>query len=278
MALRNQFDDPFNDPFFQDNMSARVNHFNPFAQDPFFNHSRSAIAMSNPMMMMPNNPFMAMENMMNNMMAPFHNSLLGMHSPMNDFRNLERNANCHTFSSSSIMTYSSNGGDGQPQIYQASSSTHSLPNGIKKIRRTVKDSASGLHKMAIGHHIGDRSHTIEDARNMKTGSHEHVQNLVNLTEEDAETFDREWQQATKAEAHAPAIRNHRHQRKGIHRGLPGTEKVRPNRLHKKAPLNASKEYVPPTPPRGGGREQDNFHSHSSRHVRFDNNNTHSRRY
>ena len=34
--------------------------------------------------------------------------------------------------------------------------------------------------MAIGHHIGDRSHTIEQLENVKTGHREERQNFVNL--------------------------------------------------------------------------------------------------
>ena len=40
--------------------------------------------------------------------------------------------NAHTFSSSSVMHYSSNGGQGgQPKVYHASTSTRQAPGGVR---------------------------------------------------------------------------------------------------------------------------------------------------
>ena len=89
--------------------------------------------------------------------------------------------------------------------------------------------------------------------------------------EDAEEFDNEWQHRTRSHANAvPRIGHHKHHSKRNHKGLPSTDKVNFNRGHK---LNASKEYVPPTPPRGGGNNRDynsnqDLGNEYSRRVRF----------
>ncbi|XP_037806924.1 myeloid leukemia factor isoform X2 [Lucilia sericata] len=99
------------------------------------------------------------------------------------------------FCSSSVITMSS-GPDGRPQIYQATSSTKTGPGGIRETRRTVQDSVNGVKKMAIGHHIGDRAHIIEKEQDLRSGQLEEHQEFINLDEDEAEDFDREF--TTKA--------------------------------------------------------------------------------
>lgn len=53
---------------------------------------------------------------------------------------------------------------------------------IKETRRALKDSESGLEKMAIGHHIQDRGHVVEKKYNNKTGEKEFIQDFQNLDE------------------------------------------------------------------------------------------------
>ena len=53
---------------------------------------------------------------------------------------------------------------------------------IKETRKSVRDSESGIQKMAIGHHIGDRSHTIERMHNVHTKDKEQRQYFENLDE------------------------------------------------------------------------------------------------
>lgn len=86
----------------------------------------------------------------------------------------------------------SSGPDGRPQIYQATSSTKSGPGGIRETRKTVQDSSKGIKKMAIGHHIGDRAHVIEKEQDLRSGQLEERQEFINLDEEEAEDFDREF--------------------------------------------------------------------------------------
>lgn len=94
---------------------------------------------------------------------------------------MSQNPNCHSFSSSSIMTMTS-GSDGRPQVYQESMSTRSGPGGIKETKKTVSDSRTGTRKLAIGHHIGDRAHIIEREHNVHSGDQEEHQEYINLEE------------------------------------------------------------------------------------------------
>jgi len=58
-----------------------------------------------------------------------------------------------------------------------------------------------LHRMAIGHHLGDRAHVIERSLNSRSGEEERKQDFINLDESDAASFDREWKQRTRQPAH-----------------------------------------------------------------------------
>lgn len=53
---------------------------------------------------------------------------------------------------------------------------------ITETRRALKDSESGLEKMAIGHHIQDRGHVVEKKHNKKTGEKELNQDFQNMDE------------------------------------------------------------------------------------------------
>ncbi|XP_027503119.1 myeloid leukemia factor 1 isoform X2 [Corapipo altera] len=130
-------------------------------------------------------PFSAMDRMMSNM----RNSMLEMHRKFDD---LSMNPDGHTFSSSSMMTYSKVG-DEPPKVFQASAQTRTAPGGVKETRKALKDSESGLEQMAIGHHIQDRAHVIKKSKNCKTGDEEMNQEFINLDENEAESFDEEWQ-------------------------------------------------------------------------------------
>uniref|UniRef100_A0A2K5QXE4 Myeloid leukemia factor 1 n=1 Tax=Cebus imitator TaxID=2715852 RepID=A0A2K5QXE4_CEBIM len=66
-------------------------------------------------------------------------------------------------------------------------------NFIKETRKAMRDSDSGLEKMAIGHHIRDRAHVIRKSKNKKTGDEEVNQEFINMNESDACAFDDEWQ-------------------------------------------------------------------------------------
>ncbi|NXS35221.1 MLF1 factor, partial [Pomatostomus ruficeps] len=130
-------------------------------------------------------PFSAMDRMMSNM----RNSMLEMQRKFDD---LSLQPEAHTFSSSSVMSYSRVGNE-PPKVFQASAQTRTAPGGIKETRRALKDSESGVEKMAIGHHLQDRAHVIKKSKNSKTGDEEMNQEFINLDETEADTFDEEWQ-------------------------------------------------------------------------------------
>ncbi|XP_015274967.1 PREDICTED: myeloid leukemia factor 1 isoform X2 [Gekko japonicus] len=130
-------------------------------------------------------PFSAMDRMMSNM----RNSMMGL---QRNFEKVSLDPNAHSFTSSSVMTYSKKG-DEPPKVFQASAQMRMAPGGIKETRRAFKDSESGLEKMAIGHHIQDRGHVVQKAKNIKTGDEELNQDFINLDEVEAHAFDEEWQ-------------------------------------------------------------------------------------
>ncbi|KAL6443399.1 hypothetical protein ACFW04_002927 [Cataglyphis niger] len=122
-------------------------------------------------------------------------SLFDPHFGRFGFNNMATDGNCHSFMSQSVMTMS-NGPDGRPQVYQETMSTRMAPGGIKETKQTVSDSRTGTRKMAIGHHIGERAHILERERNMH-GEEEERQEFINLDEDEAETFNREWESRTR---------------------------------------------------------------------------------
>ncbi|XP_042676583.1 myeloid leukemia factor 1 isoform X2 [Centrocercus urophasianus] len=130
-------------------------------------------------------PFFAMDRMMSNM----RNSMLEMQRKFDD---LCVHPDAHTFSSSSVMTYSKVG-DEPPKVFQAAAQTRTAPGGVKETRKALKDSESGVEKMAIGHHIRDRAHVVKKSKNRKTGDEEMNQEFINLDENEAQSFDEEWQ-------------------------------------------------------------------------------------
>ncbi|XP_039987615.1 myeloid leukemia factor 1 isoform X1 [Xiphias gladius] len=163
------------------------------------------------------NPF----SMFDNVMANMRNRMQEMHR---NFENVSTDSNTHSFSSSSIMTYSKVGNE-PPKVFQATSSTRRAPGGIKETRQAVKDSESGLEKMSIGHHIQDRGHVVEKKYNKKTGEKEFNQDFQNMDESEAQSFDDEWQQeVSKFQPSGPTSRLEEARPRAVHRAaLPGPE-------------------------------------------------------
>lgn len=118
------------------------------------------------------------------------------------FNQINQNPNCHSYSSSSVMTYTTDE-SGRPQVYQASSSTRTAPGGVKETRKAVQDTRTGVQQMAIGHHLNERAHIVEKKKNRYTGDEEENHELVNLEDDDADTFDNEWQQKARTYASRP---------------------------------------------------------------------------
>ncbi|XP_042737175.1 myeloid leukemia factor 1 isoform X2 [Lagopus leucura] len=196
------------DPFFRDPFAAHHEYMrqmmrsfsDPFGRDPFLSitdgRERTADrrARQDSQVALRGNrrqdadfgdPFFAMDRMMSNM----RNSMLEMQRKFDD---LSVHPDAHTFSSSSVMTYSKVG-DEPPRVFQAAAQTRTAPGGVKETRKALKDSESGVEKMAIGHHIRDRAHVVKKSKNRKTGDEEMNQEFINLDENEAQSFDEEWQ-------------------------------------------------------------------------------------
>ncbi|XP_035211810.1 myeloid leukemia factor 1-like [Stegodyphus dumicola] len=189
-SLMRDFND---DPFFSGPMESmrRMESMMDSMMSPFgmFGGQRAAIEGGQPN-----------RNGSQNMLMPFGfgSSLFpNMDDMFANFSQMSNNPNCHSFSSSSVMTYTTDE-SGRPQVYQASSSTRTAPGGVKETRRSVQDSRTGLQEMAIGHHLNDRGHVIEKKKNRYTGDEEENHEYLNLDEEEAEQFNQEWQQKAQS--------------------------------------------------------------------------------
>ncbi|XP_055735393.1 myeloid leukemia factor 1-like [Salvelinus fontinalis] len=156
--------------------------------------------------------------MLDGMMFGVRNRMGNMHRNFENLStDLNANTTAHSFSSSSVMTYSKVG-DEPPKVFQASSQTRRAPGGIKETRQSLKDSESGLEKMSIGHHIQDRGHVLEKKHNKKTGERELNQDFQNLDESEAQSFDKEWQQeVSKFRPFVPMSRLEASKPRAVHR-------------------------------------------------------------
>lgn len=173
--------------------------------DPIFGHQMRAMRQMNNMMnSLISNPF-GMFGALDSIAGPplvgprGGLSLMPHMGPNMHMNRLLNNNDGTMYSSSSVFSMTS-GPDG-PQVYQATSSTRAGPGGIKETRKTIQDSRSGTKKMAIGHHIGDRAHIIEREQNVHTGEQEERQDYINLDDDDAEEFDREFQTKARSTMH-----------------------------------------------------------------------------
>ena len=81
----------------------------------------------------------------------------------------------------SALTYSWHVSNAQCVV----SSTRPLPSHsaqVKETRRSLYDSESGVKKMAVGYHLGERSHTMERSHNIPQGKTVERQDFVHLEE------------------------------------------------------------------------------------------------
>ena len=65
------------------------------------------------------------------------------------------------------------------------STTRPLPSHsaqVKEARRSLYNSESGVKKMAVGHYLGERSHTIERSQSLLSGKRVERKDFVNLEE------------------------------------------------------------------------------------------------
>jgi len=152
-------------------------------------------------------PFDEMHRQMNGMMQNFGRGMLDMRMPDTNGGG-GGGHDVHSFSHSSVYSYTSDG-RGPPKVFQAAKEERRAPGGVRESKKAVKDSETGLQKMAVGHHLGDRGHVIERSQNLHSGQREEKQDFIGLTENDGATFNDEWTRA----AHG--------RRRGGERGLQG---------------------------------------------------------
>lgn len=194
-------------------MFGRGSLFNDMRNDPFFgNHSVMGEfeRMDRMMSEFSRNPF-GMPSLMgssgrshpnqHNRMMPFDGgSMFGnMFGNMNaTMFQMENNPNTSCFSSSKVISYSSTG-NGAPKYYEATSETTQGPGGVRQVKKSERNSETGLNRMAIGHHIYDRGHVVERSMNRRTNEREEKHDFINLDEEEKDAFHNEWRE--KARSH-----------------------------------------------------------------------------
>ncbi|XP_055953521.1 myeloid leukemia factor 1-like [Argiope bruennichi] len=187
--------------------------FSLMNDDPFFNGPMESMRRMEAMMDNMMSPFglfgggnrrAAIDNRDNrshgNMLMPFGfgGSLFpNMDDMFANFNQMSNDPNCHSFTSSSVMTYTTDE-TGRPQVYQASSSTKTAPGGVKETIHSVQDSRTGLQKMAIGHHLNEKGHVVEKKKNRYTGDEEENEEYINLEDDEVDHFDKEWQDRAQA--------------------------------------------------------------------------------
>ncbi|XP_065219840.1 myeloid leukemia factor isoform X2 [Planococcus citri] len=198
---------------FEDLMGGHMRQMQNMMNSFFGGNPLAPTGRSRSMSLMPFND--GMDPNMNSMMSPFGFPSMGnmanMGQMMRSMSQMPNDPNCHSFSSSSVMTMTT-GPDGKPQVYQASQSSRSGPGGVRETKKSVCDSRSGVKKLSIGHHIGERAHIKEKEQNVYSGQLEENEEYVNLDEEEADQFNREWQ--TKTQHFRPRSS---HQAIGYHR-------------------------------------------------------------
>ncbi|VDD94031.1 unnamed protein product [Enterobius vermicularis] len=113
----------------------------------------------------------------------------GLMRHMDDFQNAAMNdPNSHVFSQSTMISYDGTSG-GQPKIVEKSVRK---TGDVKETRSSVRHGEGGVgDRMAIEHTIGNRTHVIEKKRD-RDGRIREQQHFVNLNQNEAEDFDREF--------------------------------------------------------------------------------------
>uniref|UniRef100_A0A0N5AE85 Myeloid leukemia factor n=1 Tax=Syphacia muris TaxID=451379 RepID=A0A0N5AE85_9BILA len=113
----------------------------------------------------------------------------GLMRHMEDFQNAAMNdPNSHVFTQSTMISYDGTNG-GQPRIIEKSVRK---TGDVKETRSSVRQGEDGIgDRMAIEHTIGNRTHVIEKKRD-RDGRIREQQHFVNLDQNEAEDFDREF--------------------------------------------------------------------------------------
>jgi len=166
---------------------------------------------SNNALMIPSAGFPNFNDFFNDFSSPF----AMMDRMMRDVQH-HSNEPIQSFTSTTVMSF--NGPNGQPKIYQESTSRRCGPGGIEETRQTVRDSERGINKVQIGHRIGDRKHVVEREMNATTGQISENVELENLDEDETEKFHQEWRQRSNPlNSHLHFQHHHQHHHPQLHR-------------------------------------------------------------
>lgn len=127
-----------------------------------------------------------------------HGFMSPMPMMMNPFQNIQQamsmanNGNGgFSYCSSSVTSYTTDE-HGRPQVYQQSNEVKQGPSGLKETKSSIRDTRTGHQELAIGHHLHDKAHVKKKSKNVYTGEEEQVEDLVNLNEDEAESFEQNW--------------------------------------------------------------------------------------
>ncbi|XP_023226145.1 myeloid leukemia factor 1-like [Centruroides sculpturatus] len=172
------------------------NFLEPFKDDPFFQERDSPEIFKNIVRDDGIFPNLDPSNLVGSAMEPFCSNLGHFESCFRSFdipfpRFPTDATNCHTFTSSSVMTYQKKGNE-EPETYQASVSNYEGPVGAGQSRKCVRDSRTGTEKMSFGYRLGEKARVLEKRKDRRTGKIEEDQQLINMDESEVEDFQAEW--------------------------------------------------------------------------------------
>ncbi|VBB29894.1 unnamed protein product [Acanthocheilonema viteae] len=147
------------------------------------------------------------------LMDPFGFNFNGI---MRQMENVQAQAmndpNSHVFSHSTMISFDGRNG-GQPRVIEKSIRK---TGDVKETRHAIRTGEDGVgDKLTIGHTIGDRSHVIEKKRD-RDGRIRERQSFVNLSQDEAEAFDREF--ASRARRNLMGSRSDGHRTRAIEGG------------------------------------------------------------
>lgn len=118
--------------------------------------------------------------------------------------------NMFTYCSSSVTSYTTDE-QGRQQVYQKTREYKAGPNGVKETKEAVRDTSTGHHEMAIGHHIYDKAHIKKKSKNVRTGDEEQTEEFVNINDNEVDQFEQTWGRyargAPQNSSYCPAITN-----------------------------------------------------------------------
>lgn len=86
------------------------------------------------------------------------------------------------------------GANGKTRMYCSSTHETILPNGVREVKHTSRDTATGKQTSYHSRQIGDRQIVEHSSRDMKTGVEERQRDLLNVNDQELDDFDRRWRE------------------------------------------------------------------------------------